>query len=99
CVDTGRFTGRSPKDKFVVQEPGSEDRISWGAVNQPISEEQFDGLRDKVVEYLEQQDLYVVDAFAGADEAHRISVRVITSQPYHALFAKTMFIKPRGEGL
>jgi phosphoenolpyruvate carboxykinase (ATP) len=52
-----------------------------------------------VVEYLEHQDLYVVDAFAGADEAHRISVRVITSQPYHALFAKTMFIEPTAEEL
>ena len=98
-MDTGRFTGRSPKDKFVVQEPGSENRIWWGSVNQPIAEEHFDGLREKVVEYLERQDIYVVDAFAGADEAHRISVRVITSQPYHALFAKTMFIEPTAEEL
>jgi phosphoenolpyruvate carboxykinase (ATP) len=82
-----------------VQEPGSEDRIWWGAVNQPIAEEHFDGLREKVVAYLEQQDIYVVDAFAGADEAHRISVRVITSQPYHALFAKTMFIEPSADEL
>src|SRR6478609_4911552 len=71
CVDTGRFTGRSPKDKFVVEEPGSESRIWWGTVNQPISEERFDGLREKVVAHLEHQDLYVVDAFAGADPAHR----------------------------
>ena len=93
-VDTGRFTGRSPKDKFVVREPGSEDRIWWGKVNQPLSEEQFEGLRQKVVSHLETQDLYVVDAFAGADVAHRISVRVLTDRPYHALFAKTMFIEP-----
>ncbi len=93
-VDTGRFTGRSPKDKFVVREPGSEDRIWWGKVNQPLSEEQFEGLRQKVVSHLETQDLYVVDAFAGADVAHRIAVRVLTDRPYHALFAKTMFIEP-----
>jgi phosphoenolpyruvate carboxykinase (ATP) len=93
-VDTGRFTGRSPKDKFVVREPGSEDRIWWGKVNQPLSEEHFEGLRQKVVSHLETQDLYVVDAFAGADVAHRISVRVLTDRPYHALFAKTMFIEP-----
>jgi phosphoenolpyruvate carboxykinase (ATP) len=92
--DTGRFTGRSPKDKFIVREPGSEDRIWWGKVNQPLSEEQFEGLRQKVVSYLETQDLYVVDAFAGADVAHRIAVRVVTDRPYHALFAKTMFIEP-----
>ncbi|HEY7694457.1 MAG TPA: phosphoenolpyruvate carboxykinase (ATP) [Gaiellaceae bacterium] len=99
CVDTGRFTGRSPKDKFVVREPGSESRIWWGTVNQPLSEELFDGLREKVVAYLDAQDLYVVDAYAGADPAHRISVRVITDRPYHALFAKTMFIDPTEEEL
>jgi phosphoenolpyruvate carboxykinase (ATP) len=82
-----------------VQEPGSESRIWWGKVNQPLSEEHFDGLREKVVGYLEAQDLYVVDAFAGADEAHRIPVRVITDRPYHALFARTMFIEPSPEEL
>jgi phosphoenolpyruvate carboxykinase (ATP) len=82
-----------------VQEPGSENRIWWGKVNQPLSEEHFDGLREKVVDYLGAQDLYVVDAFAGADEAHRIAVRVITDRPYHALFAKTMFIEPTVEEL
>ena len=94
CVDTGRFTGRSPKDKFIVQEPGSEDRIWWGTVNQGLSEEHFEGLRSKVVAHLDSHDVYVVDAFAGADEAHRIAVRIVTDRPYHALFAKTMFIEP-----
>jgi phosphoenolpyruvate carboxykinase (ATP) len=95
AVDTGKFTGRSPKDKFVVEEPVSKDRIWWGAVNQPLGEEQYDGLRAKVVAHLEAQDpLYVVDAFAGADPAHRIAVRVLTGSPYHALFATTMFIEP-----
>jgi phosphoenolpyruvate carboxykinase (ATP) len=91
-VDTGRFTGRSPKDKFVVQEPASEERIDWGAVNQALPETSFDGLREKVVSYLDRQEnLYVVDAFAGADPAHRIAVRVVTNRPYHALFSKTLF--------
>ncbi len=97
-VDTGKHTGRSPKDKFVVTEGGSEDRIWWGEINQPLPEERFGGLRAKVVAHLEAQDpLYVVEAFAGADEAHRIGVRVITASPYHALFAKTMFITPTAE--
>ncbi len=92
-VDTGKFTGRSPKDKFLVEEPGSQERIWWGEVNQPLSPEHFDGLRDKVTAQLGAADaLYVVDAYAGADPAHRIGVRVITAHPYHALFAKTMFI-------
>src|SRR5438034_3289952 len=93
-VDTGRYTGRSPQDKFVVREPGSEERIWWGSVNQPIAEESFDRLREKLVAHLEQTVLYVVDAFAGADPEHRIAVRVITDHPYHALFAKTLFIEP-----
>src|SRR2546422_2932169 len=90
-VDTGLHTGRSPRDKFVVREPGSEDRIWWGPVNQPLDEDNFDGLRTKVVARLEGQDLYVVDAFAGADPAHRIGVRAITGPPYPALVAKAMF--------
>jgi phosphoenolpyruvate carboxykinase (ATP) len=99
-VDTGRFTGRSPKDKYVAREPGSEDRIWWGDVNHELAEERFEGLREKVVSYLERQEhLYVVDCFAGADPAHRVSVRVITNRPYHALFAKTLFIDPEPDEL
>jgi phosphoenolpyruvate carboxykinase (ATP) len=93
-VDTGRHTGRSPNDKFVVREPASEGRIWWGDVNAEISEEHFDGLRDKVITYLERRDLYVVDAFAGADPKHRLGVRVVTDSAWHALFAKTLFIEP-----
>ena len=93
-VDTGRHTGRSPKDKFVVREPGSESRIWWDG-NQEIGEESFERLREKVTDYLGREaTLYVVDAFAGADDAHRVAVRVVTTHPYHALFAKTMFIEP-----
>jgi phosphoenolpyruvate carboxykinase (ATP) len=92
-VDTGKFTGRSPKDKFLVDEPSSTERIWWGDVNQKLPEASFDGLREKVATHLGAADpLYVVDAWAGADPAHRIGVRVITAHPYHALFAKTMFI-------
>jgi phosphoenolpyruvate carboxykinase (ATP) len=98
-VDTGKFTGRSPKDKFVVREPGSEDRIWWGDVNQPFSERNFAHLREKVTSYLEGEDVYVVDAYAGADPKHRIRVRVITDRPYHALFARTLFITPPEEDL
>jgi phosphoenolpyruvate carboxykinase (ATP) len=92
-VDTGKFTGRSPKDKFLVDEPSSTERIWWGDVNQKISEDRFEGLREKVTAQLAAASvLYVVDAWAGADPAHRVAVRVITAHPYHALFAKTMFI-------
>ena len=94
AVDTGRYTGRSPGDKFLVEEESSRDRIWWGEVNQPLAEDRYDGLREKVTAQLAAAPaLFVVDAWAGADEAHRIGVRVITAHPYHALFAKTMFIE------
>jgi phosphoenolpyruvate carboxykinase (ATP) len=98
-VDTGVHTGRSPNDKFVVREPGSESRIWWGKVNQPLDEDRFDGLRAKVTAHLGGRDLYVVDAFAGADPIHRISVRIVTQTAYHALFARTMFVTPSAHEL
>jgi phosphoenolpyruvate carboxykinase (ATP) len=98
-VDTGRHTGRSPRDKFIVRVPGSESRIWWGEVNAEISEEHFDRLRDKVTDRLGEGDVYVVDAFAGADPEHRIAVRVISESPWHVLFAKTLFIDPADDEL
>jgi phosphoenolpyruvate carboxykinase (ATP) len=94
AVDTGVHTGRSPQDKFIVREPSSEDRIWWEG-NKEFTPGNYDHLREKVTTFLAREaSLYVVDAFAGADPAHRISVRVVTTHPYHALFAKTMFIDP-----
>ena len=99
-VDTGEHTGRSPKDKFVVREPGSEDRIWWGEVNQPLDEEQFDGLREKVVAYLERAATSTSSTRSPAPTPRTGSrVRVITRQPYHALFAKTLFIEPTEDEL
>jgi phosphoenolpyruvate carboxykinase (ATP) len=93
-VETGRHTGRSPNDKYFVREPGSEGRIWWSATNQPLEPATFARLREKVADHFSERDLYVVDAFAGADPAYRIAVRVITPSPFHALFAGTMFIAP-----
>ena len=98
-VDTGVHTGRSAQDKFIVREPSSEDRIWWDG-NKAFSEDAYDRLRERITDFLAAEpSLYVVDAFAGADAAHRISVRVITTHPYHALFAKTMFIDPTKQEL
>jgi phosphoenolpyruvate carboxykinase (ATP) len=98
-VDTGRHTGRSPKDKFVVREPGCEERIWWSDINQEISEESFEALRDKVTGGLDEGDVYVVDAFAGADPEHRLAVRIVSESAWHALFARTLFIDPTEEEL
>ena len=97
-VDTGKHTGRSPNDKFLVREPGSEERIWWSKVNRDISDDAFERLRDKVTGHLGAQDaIYVVDAFAGANPKYRVAVRVLTTHPYHALFARTLFITPSEE--
>jgi phosphoenolpyruvate carboxykinase (ATP) len=98
-VDTGKHTGRSAQDKFIVRERASEDRIWWDG-NKEFAPAAFDRLRDKVTGFLgNEETLYVIDAFAGADPAHRIGVRVVTTHPYHALFAQTMFIDPAPEEL
>ena len=98
-VDTGEHTGRSPKDKYLVREPSTEDRVWWSEVNKSIDEDAWEGLREKIAAYLGEQDLYVVDAFAGADPKHRLALRVVTDSPWHALFAKTLFIEPTEEEL
>ncbi|MFN4070193.1 MAG: phosphoenolpyruvate carboxykinase (ATP) [Thermus caldifontis] len=94
-VDTTPYTGRSPKDKFVVREPGVEEEIWWGEVNQPFAPEAFQALLERVAAYLSDRDLYVQDLYAGADKRFRLAVRVVTESPWHALFARNMFILPR----
>jgi phosphoenolpyruvate carboxykinase (ATP) len=92
---SGEKTGRSPKDKRVVRQPDSEKDVWWGPVNIPIDERTFAINRQRAIDYLNTRGrLYVVDAYAGWDPAHRIKVRVICERPYHALFMWTMLIRP-----
>jgi len=94
---TTPHTGRSPNDKFVVREPSSEDKIAWGNVNVPLSREHYERLHRDVLRYLEGQELFVQDLYAGADPAYRLNVRVISPNAWHALFARNMFIVPPAE--
>lgn len=98
-VLTGKYTGRSPQDKFIVKEPSTSKHIDWGDVNQPISEDIFDNLHEKMIEYLSDKDLFVKDVYAGADPDHRLNVRIVSQAAYHALFSDNMFIKPDKESL
>ena len=91
---TGEYTGRSPKDKFIVEEPTTSASIDWGEINQPVSEDVFDRLHKKMVDYLSGKNLYVKDAFAGADPDYRLNVRIVSQAAYHALFSHNMFINP-----
>lgn len=91
-VSTGRYTGRSPNDKFVVREPSSEDKVWWSDVNRPIEQEKFDALLRRVIDHLDRKELFVRDCYVGADERYRIPVRVINESAWHNLFAANMFL-------
>jgi phosphoenolpyruvate carboxykinase (ATP) len=93
-VGTGAHTGRSPKDKFVVREPSTEASVWWGDVNHPISEEHYDRLRARLVDYLSQRDLYAQDLFIGAHPDHRRSLRVYTETAWASVFARNLFRRP-----
>jgi phosphoenolpyruvate carboxykinase (ATP) len=98
-VRTGTHTGRSPKDKFVVREPSSEASVWWGDVNHPISEEHYDQLRARLVDYLAERDLYAQDLFIGAHPEHRRSLRVYTETAWASVFARNLFRRPTTEEL
>jgi phosphoenolpyruvate carboxykinase (ATP) len=98
-VATGEFTGRSPKDKFLVRESPSDEHVWWGAVNQPFDPDAFERMRRRVAEYLGGRELFVQDLYVGADPKYRLPVRVVTEQAWHSLFARTMFIRPDPEEL
>jgi phosphoenolpyruvate carboxykinase (ATP) len=89
---TGRHTGRSPKDKFIVRAPDSEGDIWWGSVNQPFEPNNFDRLYRRLLTHLEGRELFVQDPYAVAAPSYRLPIRVITVMPYHSMFARNMFI-------
>lgn len=95
AVETVPYTGRSPRDKFIVREADTEEDIWWGEVNHPIETDVYEALYDRVTEYLGKRDLYVQDVYAGADPRYRLAVRVITESPWHAHFCRNMFRLPR----
>lgn len=97
AVNTGEFTGRSPKDKFIVRDAKTENTVDWNNFNIPFDADKFDALYNKIVAYFEGKNLYVKDAMACADEAHRLSIRVITELPWSAMFAGNMFLRPTHE--
>ena len=93
-VKTGKHTGRSPKDKFVVVEPSSEAKVWWGDVNHPISEAHYDRLRARLVKYVRERDLFAQDMYIGAHPLHRRSLRVYTETAWASIFARNLFRRP-----
>ena len=96
-VRTGQHTGRSPNDKFIVQEPSSADQVWWGKANPPMEPAHFDTLHRRLLAYLQGRDVFVQDCFAGADPEYRLPIRILTETAWHNLFARNMFIQARLE--
>jgi len=93
-VRTGVHTGRSPNDKFIVDDASTREHVWWGKVNTAMDEATFDRLHGKVLAHLQANELFVQDLYAGADPEFRLAVRVISDSAWHALFARNMFIRP-----
>ena len=99
-VNTGKFTGRSPKDRFIVKDQITSDTVDWGDINQPIDAKHYDQLERKILDYAEGLDhIYMRDAYACASRKYRINVKVYTEYPWQNLFAYNMFLRPDGEDI
>ena len=98
-VKTGKYTGRSANDKFIVDTPAVHDDIAWGKVNRPIEKAKFDAIRSKVIAYLQGKEIFIFDGFAGADEKYRIGIRIINEYASQNLFMHNMLIRPTAEEL
>ncbi|MFF2483009.1 phosphoenolpyruvate carboxykinase (ATP) [Paenibacillus sp. NPDC058071] len=99
CAWTGAFTGRSPKDKYIVEEPAASRSVQWGTVNQPLSPERFDKLHRRAVAYMREREMFVFDGYVGADKSYRLPIRVMNEFAWHNLFAFQLFIRPTKEQL
>ncbi|MGQ9871314.1 phosphoenolpyruvate carboxykinase (ATP) [Leptodesmis sp.] len=94
CVETGKYTGRSPKDKFIVEESSSWSNIDWNKFNVPISEAKFQQLYQRVLSYIQGRDLYIFDGYVGADPRYQFGVRVINEFAWQNLFVHQLFLRP-----
>jgi phosphoenolpyruvate carboxykinase (ATP) len=97
-VDTGEHTGRAAKDKAIVREPSSEDKVWWGEVNKEFSREKFNALKQRMMAHADGRELFVQDTLGGADPRYQLPVRIITELAWHSLFARTMFINKNENG-
>src|SRR3989338_311199 len=98
-VRTGKYTGRSPNDKFTVEDAGSRDSVWWGPINQKMQPVVAQKLYEKIWAYLQTKDYFVQDCHAGASQKHQLRVRVITERAWHSAFAKNMFLEPKASEL
>ena len=93
-AETGKYTGRSPKDRFIVEDDITRDAVDWGDVNRKISGEHFERLHQKMRAYLPGREVFIQDCFAGTDAAYRVPIRAVTELAWHSLFARQLFVRP-----
>jgi phosphoenolpyruvate carboxykinase (ATP) len=98
-VETGEFTGRSPKDRFIVKDDITEDKVWWSDINVAFDSDKFDALYDKVVDYLSEKEVFVRDSFICSDENYKMSVRAVNEYPWSNMFVHNMFLRPTEEEL
>jgi len=96
-INTGKFTGRSPQDRFIVKDNITNDAVDWGDINKAFEAEKFDKIHKSMLAYIEDKDVFVNDGYAGADEDFRYNIRVIAQYPWSAQFANNMFLRPGAE--
>lgn len=99
AVRTGQYTGRSPEDRYIVEEPTFADRIAWGGANRPLPAAAFERLYAKMTAYLQNRDVFVFNGYAGAHPNYRLPIRVYTEFAWHNLFARNLFVRPSPETL
>ena len=99
AVNTGEFTGRSPKDRFIVKDDITKDEVWWSDINIPFESKKFDLLYSKVVDYLSEKEIFVRDSYACADENYKLNIRVVNEYPWSNMFAYNMFLRPTEEEL
>lgn len=99
AINTGEFTGRSPKDRFIVKDEITKDEVWWGNVNIPFESDKFDKLYDKVINYLSGKEIFVRDSYVCADKNYKLNVRVVNEHPWANMFAHNMFLRPSTEEL
>ena len=97
-INTGKYTGRSPKDRYIVEDALTRDAVDWGKINLPITLRAFDDLEQKIKTYADGlEEVYVRDAYACASRKYRVNIRVFTEYPWQNMFAHNMFLRPDGE--
>ena len=93
-VQTGKFTGRSPDDRFIVQDNMTRKTVNWGKVNHPISEENFENIFERMKKFVKNKELFLFNGFVGSDEEVRLPISIITDRAWQSIFANQIFIKP-----